>query len=79
MLLQGIRERDADDPKAAVMIGAHGYCTQESARAWQSREIPSPREPQTNSLQLRVQQKVQQSLWRLIKSSCLATKHQASK
>mmetsp|Transcript_97290 Transcript_97290/g.253539 ORF Transcript_97290/g.253539 Transcript_97290/m.253539 type:complete len:379 (-) Transcript_97290:96-1232(-) len=26
---RGIRESDADDPKAAVMIGGHGYCTQE--------------------------------------------------
>jgi len=25
----GIRDSDADDPKAAVMIGGHGYCTQE--------------------------------------------------
>lgn len=25
----GIRERDADDPNTAVMIGGHGYCTQE--------------------------------------------------
>jgi len=24
-----IKERDADDPKTAVMIGGHGYCTQE--------------------------------------------------
>mmetsp|Transcript_50125 Transcript_50125/g.119310 ORF Transcript_50125/g.119310 Transcript_50125/m.119310 type:complete len:384 (-) Transcript_50125:196-1347(-) len=27
--MEGIKERDADDPRAAVMIGAHGYCTQE--------------------------------------------------
>eukprot|EP00928_Gymnodinium_smaydae_P071894 TRINITY_DN55369_c0_g1_i1.p1 TRINITY_DN55369_c0_g1~~TRINITY_DN55369_c0_g1_i1.p1 ORF type:complete len:381 (-),score=65.54 TRINITY_DN55369_c0_g1_i1:69-1211(-) len=27
--MEGIRERDADDPKTAAMIGAHGYCTQE--------------------------------------------------
>merc|ERR1712228_876395 len=26
---RGIRESDADDEKAAVMIGGHGYCTQE--------------------------------------------------
>jgi len=27
--VEGIRERDADDPNTAVMIGGHGYCTQE--------------------------------------------------
>mmetsp|Transcript_26607 Transcript_26607/g.58424 ORF Transcript_26607/g.58424 Transcript_26607/m.58424 type:complete len:385 (+) Transcript_26607:51-1205(+) len=27
--VEGIRERDADDPKTVAMIGAHGYCTQE--------------------------------------------------
>lgn len=27
--VEGIRDRDADDPKSAAMIGAHGYCTQE--------------------------------------------------
>lgn len=26
---ESIKERDADDPKTAVMIGGHGYCTQE--------------------------------------------------
>jgi len=26
---ENIKERDADDPKQAVMIGGHGYCTQE--------------------------------------------------
>lgn len=27
--VDGIRDRDVDDPKSAAMIGAHGYCTQE--------------------------------------------------
>jgi len=27
--IENIRERDADDPKQVVMIGGHGYCTQE--------------------------------------------------
>jgi len=27
--IEGIRERDVDDPKTVTMIGAHGYCTQE--------------------------------------------------
>jgi|Transcript_90580 hypothetical protein len=27
--VEGIRDRDADDPRQAVMIGGHGYCTQE--------------------------------------------------
>lgn len=27
--LEGIRDRDADDPKTMAMIGGHGYCTQE--------------------------------------------------
>lgn len=27
--IEGIRERDVDDPKNGIMIGGHGYCTQE--------------------------------------------------
>lgn len=27
--VEGIRDRDADDPKQVAMIGGHGYCTQE--------------------------------------------------
>jgi len=27
--IEGILERDVDDPKTAVMVGAHGYCSQE--------------------------------------------------
>merc|ERR1719235_1901980 len=27
--VEGIQKRDADDERSAVMIGGHGYCTQE--------------------------------------------------